>query len=227
MSYREPDDASTRARAASERLAKLAAAGERKRRALATRKSAEALATGEAERAEMRRNTRVAVTRASLLANPWFFGFVSPAVAGLAVAGAGGNSVLVWAGASAFGMVVSHSLGRVLGDRAVQREHEWASDLPFELVGYFEVLGRDTAAEVFVTLTFAEDPANPELLANVVAAFDGEAKVNGAISRQLLCIEGVGPIRRWFRRLVGRVLLPLHAAHPLVRVHVAVSLAGD
>ncbi len=227
MSYREPDDASKRAVAASERLAKLASAGERKRRALASVKNQEALAASEKERAERQHFTRVAATRASLLANPWFFGFAAPCVAGIALAGLHVNSLVGWVAFSVGLMVASYVLGLALADRAVEREHAWASDLPFELPGYFDALAKEMAIGVSVTLTFEGEPPPAELVANVVAAFDGEAKVDGSITRPFLCLAGTGAIRRWLHRLVAEVLLPLHAAHPLAKVQVEASPPGD
>ncbi|MBL8715207.1 MAG: hypothetical protein JNL79_04395 [Myxococcales bacterium] len=227
MSYRKPDEKDERALVASQRLERLAAEGRRRRRALLQAKGIEDLANTAAERRRVARNLERSATRASILANPWFFGFASPAVAGYLMHLLRSSVLLGWVGLSVMGMLCSYLAGRTLAGLAVKREHGWVCGLPFELANYFGVLGQDTVTTVTVALEWEEVPP-PEFFADVVAAFDPAAVVvSGAIERQFLCLEGAGPVRRWTHQLLERVLFPLHETHRLKRAEFSAPLPGD
>lgn len=227
MSYRKPDEKGERVLVASERLARLAAEGKRRRRALQEAKGIEDLANTAAERRRLARTLERSATRASILANPWFFGFASPALAGLLMHLLGSSVLLGWVGLSVIGMLCSHLTGRALAARAVKRERDWVSGLPFELANYFGVLGQDAVTTVTIALEWEDAPPS-EFVSDVVAAFDPAAEVvGGAITRQFLCLEGAGPVCRWTHRLMELVLLPLHETHRLRRAEFSAPLPGD
>ena len=125
----------------------------------------------------------------------------------------------------------AHSLARWVVRRAVEHERAWLSRVGFELVGYFECLGEAPhARRVRTIVTLMEEAPAAAVLAGLFAT--AEATLVEHDLRRLVVQSpsidaphneyGVvldnSDVLRWQRRLVGSVLVPLHAAHPISRV---------
>lgn len=124
-----------------------------------------------------------------------------------------------------FGLVAGliGSFGILHHYSAVARARFWLKRLPFEVQGFDETLGYGMAhGRVELVLSFKDTPAKAELLKDLVEARLGEGStVNGTtLVRSGLSIESANyPAAGWFRKAVKRVVLDVHRAYPIARVH--------
>lgn len=157
--------------------------------------------------------------------------FVTPALLG----GLGGlllDSADAGFGLFGAGMVLAIApmflLRPTLARRALVREKTWLLGLPFAVEGWLEVISappRDT--KIIATLHFREaapDKRTLEGLAALVGATANPGLARVALTSRELSVDGGdsddhnGNLLAWQHALVKRVALPLHAAHPLVKL---------
>lgn len=123
---------------------------------------------------------------------------------------------------------------------AIAAEQTWATSLPFQLAGYFEILSGQPRHERTVTLEIrwqegAQRPPDRAFLLSVVSAVDPAARVQGvdesgasittgAISGQTGITINRRPVYRNHRipahlhGIVDEVLVTLHRSHPIAQV---------
>ncbi len=122
---------------------------------------------------------------------------------------------------------------------AVATEQDWAMALPFQLIGYFEVLSADPrpARSVVYEIVWQEGslPPDANLLHGVLGAVDPEARVDrmdargatitsGAVSGDTGITTNQRPVYRNHRFCASihgvdeQVLLPLHRTYPIAHV---------
>jgi hypothetical protein len=148
-----------------------------------------------------------------------------------------------WVVVVALGLAPIH---RMMVELQVRAERRWLGSLPFETQGYFETLCRFPGSDsmrVRVELQYADATlAAPEDVVSDLAGLvrspvgelptvrhDAERKTTSFVSPHL-AVEIRSPrnshrrmsdVRSWQRRLLERVVLPLHRAHPIERVTVS------
>lgn len=123
---------------------------------------------------------------------------------------------------------------------AIAAEEAWATSLPFQLTGYFEILAAQPRHERTVTFELrwregARRPPDRALLLSVVSAVDPQARVQdvddngasfttGAISGQTGITINRRPVYRnhnipaHLHGIVDEVLVALHRSHPIAVV---------
>ncbi len=122
---------------------------------------------------------------------------------------------------------------------AIAAEQEWAMRLPFQMVGYFEVLAAQPrpARRVIYELTWRDGvvPPDPNLLHGIFGAVDPEARLERSDARGARIIGGsvsgatgirinrVSVYRNHkfcasIHGVVEKVLLPLHRTYPIAHV---------
>ena len=124
---------------------------------------------------------------------------------------------------------------------AMAREADWVDALPFELVGYFEMLSETPRLARHVTFEIQwEEGAQPpdrDLLFSALGAVDPEACVesstdsgafliSGSVSGQTAIRKNRVPVYRnhalpgRVHDIVDQLLVPLHRSHPMARVSI-------
>lgn len=124
-----------------------------------------------------------------------------------------------------FGLIAGSigALGILHHYSAVARARLWLKRLPFQVEGFDETLGYGMAhGRVELVLYFQDTPATSDVLKELVAARLGEgSSVNGTtLVGSGLSIESANyPAAGWFRKAIKRVVLDVHRAYPVARVH--------
>ena len=120
-----------------------------------------------------------------------------------------------------------------LGARVLADERAWLASLGFEVNGWFDVLGVEVPEEgkLRVTLEFAGTPPDAIELESWLGAVDAERAGGSAwsfISPRISVRAGTRGSTfttryylAWQKRLVNRVLVPIHRQYPLARVQVS------
>lgn len=123
---------------------------------------------------------------------------------------------------------------------AIAAEQAWATSLPFQLVGYFEVLSMEPSFQRTVTFDIRWQPApqrppDRQLLLSIVSAVDPHAQVQhadetgatfttGAISGHTGIRVNRVPVYRnhkipaHLHGLIDQVLVTIHRSHPIAMV---------
>jgi hypothetical protein len=113
--------------------------------------------------------------------------------------------------------------------RAAIKELAWLHSLPFQVLGYKELLSMDWRDEgdraermgLRLTLSFEVSDLNEELLRNALAASEPALEVAHK-DNQLICTHNEGlytdKISGWFHRLTEKALLTIHARYPITSI---------
>jgi hypothetical protein len=115
---------------------------------------------------------------------------------------------------------------------AAAHERAWVAQLPFLVGGYEELLGmewKDSGRRsrplpaVVVEVVLRQSPPLPgrELIAGLAMAADPRCAVREHAECRVVLVREVitiGRVSPWFRRLVKKTLVPLHANHPIEAV---------
>ena len=119
---------------------------------------------------------------------------------------------------------------RHLGHRALQREQARLAAFPFDVAGYFEVIGVSPSGSciVLVELCFEGVALEKALLRDLAGVIDAQLEsVDGSVARfkgpELDCSVHEGsdtnqPVLGFMRRVLEQLALPVHAASPLTEV---------
>ena len=120
-----------------------------------------------------------------------------------------------------------------LGARVLADERAWLASLGFEVNGWFEVLGVEVPEDgkLRVTLEFGGTPPDATELESWLGAVDAERTGGRAwsfISPRISVRAGTRGSTfttqyylAWQKRLVKRVLVPIHRKYPLARVQLS------
>jgi hypothetical protein len=142
---------------------------------------------------------------------------VGPVVAGLAVLTA-----------------VFYGRWRLLRRRRFRQVERWVNGLPFPVVGYIAALGTNRFGTITVSVASKRPLPPASVLSDAIGALGlaTELKQQGAndvafgptmSGMQGAATDRAGMVNTWFRRLVDRVLLPLHGQVGLVTVFVTAT----
>ncbi len=106
---------------------------------------------------------------------------------------------------------------------AVLRARAWLKRLPFQVEGFDDTLGYNMFyRRVELTLEFADTRPTDDVIRELVTARLGEdsSVSNGVLIRENLSSDSANfPAANWFRKAVKRVVLDVHRAYPVARVH--------